>query len=116
MDKISFRFKTHPGDLFRSTYLVELPDPDKNLGEFLLYFLDCYQTDQRVYYTDQLYKLLNGEFSKEDRATFIEYHGNKKKAKILEEIETVENELRLEAYENFYKLVLLDEIEFHKQQ
>ena len=37
--QVYFRFREHPGDLFRSTDIIELPDPDKDQSTFLVKFL-----------------------------------------------------------------------------
>jgi hypothetical protein len=112
MQKPLFRYKQHPGDLYRNTDLVELPNPDENLEGFLIWFLRSYQSDSRVTYVDDLYKLLHNEFSnEEDRMELLQQVGTKTEMEIQGEIKLVEEELKMEAYKNFYQLLLSNKIE-----
>jgi hypothetical protein len=112
MEKLYFRYKVHPGDFLRNSDVVELPNPNDNLEDFLIWFLRNYQSDNRITYIDDLYKLLHNEFSNEsDKADFIKQIGTKSVAEIQEEISLVESELKSEAYENFYHLILSNKIE-----
>ena len=112
MTNIYFKYKEHPADLLRSTDIVELPNPEKNLEEFLVWFLENYQSNESVAYLDDLYKLLYNEFTNEgDRATFIEFSGKQTEQEIKEEIGLVEQKLKKEAYQNFYELVQGNKIE-----
>ncbi|OFV11187.1 hypothetical protein HMPREF3127_20055 [Sphingobacterium sp. HMSC13C05] len=43
-----FRYKEHPGDLFRDTVIVPLPDPYKDQENFWIWFHPCFQTSQDV--------------------------------------------------------------------
>mgnify|MGYP006329666943 FL=1 len=43
-NNVYFRYKEHPGDLFRSTELIKLANPDEDLESFLIQFLNNYQT------------------------------------------------------------------------
>ena len=102
----SFHYTSHPGDLFRNTSVVELPNPETNLEDFFVWFLDCYQTDSRVTYIDDLHKLLHNEFQiEEDRIAFMDEIGHLSDVEIQNEIKAVEETLRTEAFENFYRLV-----------
>jgi len=106
MTSPSFHYTSHPGDLFRDTSVVELPDPETNLEDFLVWFLDCYQTDSRVTYFDDLHKLLHNEFhNEEDKIAFMEEIGYLSDREILEEIRNTETILKNEAMRNFYELV-----------
>ncbi len=112
MKKILFRYNAHPGDLLRNTDVVELPNPNDNLEDFLIWFLHNYQSDNRITYIDDLNKLLQNEFSiEEDRADLIEQIGTKTDKEIQEEIHFVEKSLKAEAYQNFYHLLLSNKIE-----
>lgn len=112
MKKIFFRFKVHPGDLLRNTDIVELPSPNENLEDFLIWFLRKYQSDDRIAHLDDLNKLLHNEFSSEiDKTDFIKQIGTKTDNEVQEEINLVEDELKGEAYKNFYHLLLSNEIE-----
>jgi len=102
----TFHYTSHPGDLFRDTSVVELPNPETNLEDFLVWFLDCYQTDSRVTYIDDLHKLLHNEFqNEEDKIALMEEIGHLSESEIRMEIKNTEDILRAEAYENFYSLV-----------
>jgi hypothetical protein len=112
MKKVHFRYKAHPGDLFRNADVVALPNPDENLEDFLIWFLNGFQLDQRLTYINDLAKLLDDEFLEDaDRDAFIAKIGNKTNDEIKEAIVLVENELKIEAYENFYHLVSTNDIE-----
>lgn len=112
MKKTFFRYRVHPGDLLRNTGVVELPNPNNNLEDFLIWFLHNYQSDNRIAYIDDLNKLLHDEFSsEEDRVNFIIQLGNKSDKEIQEQIKLVEDELKVEAYTNFYHLILSNKIE-----
>ena len=110
--QVYFRFREHPGDLLRSTDIIELPDPDKDQDTFLVHFLPNYQSDQTVAYLNDLYKLFHDEFNDdEDKANIIETVGDKTLEQVDKEIKRVTKELYVEALRNFYELVLNNEIE-----
>lgn len=112
MKKLFFQYKVHPGDLLRNADIVELPNPKDNFEGFLVWFLNNYQSDNRIAYIDDLYKLLHNEFSsEEDRSDFIKQIGNKTAAEIEDEIDLVEDKLKVEAYKNFYHLLFSNKIE-----
>lgn len=112
MKKLYFRYKSHPGDFFRNTDILELPNPNDNLEDFLIWFLSNYQSDNRIAYIDDLHKLMHNEFShEEDKNEFINQVGIKTEKEIQEEISSVEKELKFEAYKNFYHLLLSNKIE-----
>ncbi|MDR2839940.1 MAG: hypothetical protein LBV75_01545 [Paludibacter sp.] len=112
MKKVYFRYKEHPGDFYRDTSFIELPEPEKYLENFWIQFLYCYQNDDRVACLDDLYKWLHKEFSdKEQEKKFIEQFGNKTIEEIKTEINTIENELTEESYHNFYHLIFENKIE-----
>ena len=112
MNSINFKYKAHPSDFLRNTGIIMLPNPEEDLESFLIQFLNHYQSDERVTFLDDLYKLIDDEFySNEDKANFIKIIGNKSEQEIREEILEIENELKNEAYTNFYNLVLTQKIE-----
>ena len=112
MKKVYFRYKIHPRDFFRSTDVIELPNANENFEEFLIWFLDNYQSDDRIAYLDDLYKLLYNEYSNEnDKFSFIKQIGCNTENEIREEINLRENKLKEEAYKNFYNLLLTNQIE-----
>jgi hypothetical protein len=115
MKKILFKYKEHPGDLFRNTDVIELPNPDNNLEDFLIWFLDNYQSDKRIAHIDDLSKLVENEFLDEnEKERFKNFIGNKTQEELLSEIELIENELKAEAFRNFYYLLLSNKIEIVK--
>ena len=110
--QVYFRYKEHPGDLFRSTDIIELPDPEKDQDTFLVQFLPNYQSEQTVAYLNDLYKLFHDEFSDdEDKTNIIETVGDKTLEQVDKEIKTVTQKLINQALRNFYILVLNNEIE-----
>lgn len=113
MKGIHFRYRNHPGDLFRSTDTIELPNPEENLEDFLAQFLPNFQSDDRVTFINDLYKLLHNEFfNQTERDKFIEFIGtNKTEQEIKAEIKLTEQKLIRDAYQNFYSLVLTKKIE-----
>lgn len=107
-----FRYINHPGDFFRNSEVVELPDPDKDLEVFLIWFLSNYQSDDRIAYLEDLYKIKNNEFqSVLEKSNFINENELKNDFLIKKEIYSIENELKHEAYQNFYHLLLNRKIE-----
>jgi len=112
MENIYFKFHEHPGDLLRSDLPHRLPNPKDDLDDFLVQFLPNFQSNETVTYLDDLYKLLDNDFYDEnDKLEFIELIGNKTSREIKEEIYSIQNELTLKAYENFYHLILTNKIE-----
>ncbi len=112
MNTLSFKYKEHPGDFFRNTDITTLPNPQEDLESFLVQFLKKYQSDERVTYIDDLYKFLYDEFfNDEDKQEFIKRIGIKTEKEIKTEIQKIENELKNEAFSNFYNLVLTKQIE-----
>ena len=111
MNIISYKYEQHPGDFFRNTNVVQLPNPNDNPEEFLISFLKNYQSDNRVAYLDDLVKLLHNEFDNEiDKEAFVKIIGNKTEKEIKKELKSVENELKNEAYKNFYNLIINNKI------
>lgn len=112
MSKIYFKYNEHPGDFFRNTDALILPNPQDDLENFLIQFLKYYQSDERIAYIEDLHKLLNNDFlSEADKNDFIKIIGNKTEQEIKNEIQNIETELKSEAYENFYNLVQTKQIE-----
>lgn len=110
--KAFFKFKEHPGDFFRNTDLVKLPDINKDFDEFLIQFLPNYQSDNTVTYLDDLYKLLFDEFESIcHKKNFISTSGITCKEKIQEEIELTIERLKYKALDNFYRLLYSQKIE-----
>lgn len=111
MKSIYFKFREHPGDMFRGTLKQKLPEIDKEFEEFLVQFLPCYQRDNEIAYLNDLYKLLYDEYQDEkDKRNFIEYSELREKNEIKNEITKVEENLKIKALENFYYLVMNNKI------
>lgn len=112
MNTVSFKYKEHPGDFFRNSEVTTLPNPNEDMESFLVQFLKSYQSDERIAYIDDLYKLLDDEFfNDKDKQEFIKKIGNRTEKEIKNEIQNIENELKNEAFSNFYNLVLTKQIE-----
>jgi hypothetical protein len=91
---------------------MELPNPDKNLELFLIWFLDNYQSDKRIAHIDDISKIINDEFiDLDEKSNLKPIRVDKSKEELLIEITLVENELKAEAYKNFYHLLLSQKIE-----
>lgn len=111
MRKTFFKYKTHPGDLLRDTSVVELPNPETDLQNFLLWFLPNYQSSDDIAYLDDLDKLLYDEFEEEEqKQTLLKHFKGNNKEKIKEEINLMELRLKGIAYKHFYELLLDDKI------
>ncbi len=112
MNKVYFKYTEHPGDFFRNTDVVILPNPQEDMENFLIQFLKNYQSDERVTYVDDLYKLLDDDFfNEEDKNNFVKIIGKKSELEIKTAIQHMEMELRNEAYKNFYNLVRTKQIQ-----
>lgn len=112
MNKVFFRYKIHPGDLLRNSDFIELPNPDENIEGFLIWFLDNYQSDNRIAYINDLSKIVENEFiDSDEKNRFREIYGEKSKEELLLDLSLVENELKAEALSNFYRLLLSQKIE-----
>lgn len=111
-NNVYFRYKEHPGDLFRSTELIKLANPDEDLESFLIQFLNNYQSDQRIAYLNDLYKLEDEQFYDEipqdGSSSDLPYKSDQE---IKREILLLENKLINEAFENFHHLILLKKID-----
>lgn len=108
MSQVLFKYRVHPGDFFRNAEIAKLPNPEHNFEEFLIWFLDNYQSDSRIAYIDDLSKAIEEE---NITTILIGDKSFKNKSEIQNEIEVIENELKAEAYENFYRLLRENKIE-----
>lgn len=112
MNKIYFKFKEHPGDLFRNTDIIELPNPCQDLESFFVNFLNHYQSDNRVSELDDLYKFIYNEFDnqKAKNDLIVKHNLNSNEdAQLI--INSIEDELKNEAFGNFYNFLLDNKIE-----
>lgn len=115
MSEINFKFNNHPGDFFRSCSIIQLPDPEKDTQNFLIQFLKNYQSDDRVAFIEDLYKLLDNDFyDEQERNKLIEFIGPKNDDEIMAVIKLKEKELINDAYKNFYHLIRTKQIQIIK--
>ncbi|NLB63601.1 MAG: hypothetical protein GX801_05770 [Fibrobacter sp.] len=106
MTSTLIQFINHPGDLFRNTQAVKLPDPDTNLEEFLVLFLPYYQSDQQVALLNDLYLLFHKEFpDSEAEKLFKQENDISNDSDVLRKITALESQLKHKAYQNFYHLI-----------
>ena len=108
-----FRYKEHPGDLFRGTVIVPLPEPYKDQENFWIWFHPCFQTSQDVADLNDLYKYLNDEWFDGDvmETDDYTYYSTMPKDQIREEIKSLEEVIYQDCFENFYHLILEGKIE-----
>lgn len=112
MQKVYFRYKEHPGDFLRDDTIEIMHNPKEDLENFLIWFLPWFQSDQDVAYINDLYKLYYDEFeSEEEKNIVLPYCELETKEEIMEEINRKYDQLKKEAFENFYNLVMENKIE-----
>lgn len=102
-----FKYNYPPSD-FIDKDIHLLPNPQKDIQGFLGWFLKDYQSDKRIEQLQDLYKL-QGEGSD---STEKNQNAN---PKVEQEITILEDDLRLEACENFYKLLMENSVEIVEQ-
>lgn len=110
MASIYFKYKTHPGDLFRDDTVHPLPAPVTEREESWIWFLLCYQSDEKVAFLNDLYKYHDQELSEAEEINFEKHHGKMNHTMLFNKIKQVEQELDLESLKNFYRLVKLGRI------
>jgi hypothetical protein len=111
MSKIHFQYRQHPGDFFRNTEISQLPDPSTHFENFIIQFLKHYQSDQRVAHIDDLQKYIDDEFyNEEEKNIFTKSVSSVTIEDIKAEIKHIEIELKNEAFENFYNLILTNQL------
>lgn len=108
MSEVLFKYRVHPGDFFRNAEIAKLPDPENDLEGFLIWFLDSYQSDERVAYINDLFMLLE---DKQERPVILDGKTFYSNAEIQAEIAEVETQLKDEAYRNFYLLLRENKIQ-----
>lgn len=97
-----FHFPQHPGDFFRNESPRILPDPQEDLESFLLCFLEHYQSDVRVMRLNDFYKKLHNDFESDAEEQHFEAHyGSFSDNELLAQIQTMEDQLKQEAYQNY---------------
>lgn len=108
-----FRYKKHPGDLFRDTSVQLLPHPYKNQSEFWVWFHPSYHRSEDIADLNELYKQLHN-FSCREEITEANpelcYTGIPKE-RITEEIKLLEHKIYQDCFENFYLLIIEGHIE-----
>ncbi len=106
-----FKYKNHPGDLFRDTSIQSLPDFEKDKESFWIWFLPNYSTSKTVSYLNDLYKWVEDIHDGFVNSKFERQFGRMTLDEINEQIKCTEDRLDLESLMNFYKLINHQEIE-----
>ena len=112
--KVHFRFKNHPGDLFRDASIQPLPNPEDEQETFWIWFHPCFQISDDVSELNDLYKILHDEEFDEDFKTdnsWYGYYTGMSKEEIQGAIAEYEQEITRDCLENFYRLVRNGEVE-----
>ncbi|MFY7666096.1 hypothetical protein [Flavobacterium sp.] len=108
MSEVLFKYRVHPGDFFRNAEIAKLPDPENDLEGFLIWFLDDYQSDERIAYINDLCMVLENQQVTPVLLNEKTFYSN---AEIQAEIAEVETQLKDEAYRNFYHLLRENKIQ-----
>lgn len=102
----SYQYPSHPGDFFRDASPHEVPNPDVDLEAFLVAFLDCYQSDEKIALLNDLYKLQNYEFESEvEEQKFKDSLLPEHLANLEQTIQHLESKLRIEAEMNYTTMI-----------
>lgn len=108
-----FRYKKHPGDLFRNTSIQLLPHPYKNQSDFWVWFHPSYHRSEDIADLSELYKQLH-DFSGKEGTTKANqelcYTGISKE-RLAKDIKLLEHKIYQDCFENFYLLVIEGHIE-----
>lgn len=113
--KTYFKFKQHPGDLFRDNSKQVLPDINKNQEDFRLWFHPDYAGSEIVAYLNDLYKWVEDIDDKLENPEFEDRYGKMSLDEIQEQINTTEKRLNFESLENFYYLLKVQKVEIIKE-
>jgi len=113
--KTYFKFKQHPGDLFRDNSIQVLPDINKNQEDFWLWFHPDYIGSETVAYLNDLYKWVEDIGDGVENSEFEDCHGKMSLDEIQEQINTTEKRLVFESLENFYHLLKIQKVEIIKE-
>jgi len=109
-----FRYKKHPGDLFRNTSVRLLPHPYKNQEDFWVWFHPSYHRSEDISDLGDLYKQLH-ETSYQENTTAAskneQCHREASKERLFEEIKSLEQKIYQDCFENFYLLIIEGRIE-----
>lgn len=108
MSEVLFKYRVHPGDFFRNAEIAKLPDPNNDLEGFLIWFLDDYQSDERIAYINDLWMLLEDQQVTPVQVNEKTFYSN---GEIQAEIAELESQLKDEAYRNFYDLLRENKIQ-----
>lgn len=105
-----FKFKHHPGDLFRNDSVQVLPDIYKDKEKFWVWFHPNFSGSETVAYLNDLYKWVESIGDGLDNFEFENWYGKMSLEEIIKEIELVERRLDLESLEGFYRVLKRGEI------
>ena len=116
MEKIYFKYNEQTKDWFWDEKTHALPNPQKDIQQFLNWFLKDYETDKRVLYLKDLYKIRSKSLKIEEEQEIKLKYKLKPESEVEEEIKNLEENLRLEACENFYELLMQNKIKIVDQE
>lgn len=116
MEKIYFKYNEQPENMFWDEKIHSLPNPQKDIQQFLNWFLKDYETDKRVLCLKDLYKIKSKALKAEEEQEIKLKYNLKPELPVEEEIKTLEGNLRLEACENFYELLMQNKIKIVDQE
>lgn len=105
-----FKYNYPPSDVIDEEVHL-LPNPQQDIEGFLGWFLKDYQSDERVTHLKDLYNKLQSKKSNSK----VEKQSLNLKVQVEKEITILEDDLRLEACENFYKLLMKNTVEIVSQ-
>lgn len=108
-----FRYKKHPGDLFRNTSVQLLPHPYKNQEDFWVWFHPFYHRSEDISDLGDLYKQLHDTPCQETRVSSKNElcYSAVSKERLFEEIKSLEQKIYQDCFENFYLLIIEGRIE-----
>lgn len=110
MKKIQFKFKNHPGDLFRNDSIQVLADFYKDKENFWIWFHPNYSSSETVAYLNDLYKWIEDICDGFDNPEFEKWYGKISLKEIENEIKVVEKRMDFESLEGFYRMVRIGNI------
>lgn len=105
MKTIRFRFKNHPGDLFRNDSVQVLPDFHTDKENFWIWFHPNYSGSETVAYLNDLNKWVEDIGDGVENPEFEKWYGKMDLEEIMEKIGSVEKQLDLESLEGCYGMI-----------
>lgn len=112
---MKFKRLVHDGNIAHTTgFIQELPDV--NSWDFIEAFYPNYYKCDDIMYHDDLACYLDGEITKKGFCTRVGYEENRPKARLQIEHDNMQAKFKLEALENFYRMIKEQEIEIVKDE